>query len=122
MRKLTIVVAIVMCAFPRAIHGQQSGTAGAPRDVAATLYAEDVMIPMRDGVKVAIDIYRPTRNGAVVEEKLPILMQRTPYSKNGAGLVAQAKYFASQGYVVVLADTRGNYKSEGEFSKYYDFD
>jgi putative CocE/NonD family hydrolase len=120
MRKLTIVVAIVMYAFPRAIHGQQSGTAGATRDVAATLYAEDVMVPMRDGVKVAIDIYRPTRNGAVVDERLPILMHRTPYDKKGGA--EQAKYFAAQGYVVVVADTRGNYKSEGVFSKYFDYD
>jgi putative CocE/NonD family hydrolase len=120
--RVVFTLLVAACMLPGLVVAQRNAPEAAPGPFGVVLHQEDVMVPMRDGVKVAIDIYRPTRDGAVVAEKLPILMQRTPYSKNGAGLVGQAKYFASHGYVVVLADTRGNYKSEGEFSKYYDFD
>lgn len=79
---------------------------------------ENLMILMRDGVRLATDIYRPTRVGTPVEEKLPILLQRTPYDKTGTRLVESAKFFAQNGYVVVLQDHRGRYASEGEFTKY----
>lgn len=79
---------------------------------------ENLMVPMRDGVRLATDIYRPTRVGAVVDEKLPVLLQRTPYDKTSAQLVASAKFFAQNGYVVVLQDHRGLYASEGQFTKY----
>jgi len=76
------------------------------------------MIPMRDGVRLAADVYRPARNGAVTDERFPVLLQRTPYDKTGSRLVEQAKFFASHGYVVVLQDVRGRYRSEGTFTKY----
>jgi hypothetical protein len=82
------------------------------------VFAEDLMIPMSDGVRLAADVYRPARAGRPLEAKLPILLQRTPYNKKGAGLVEQARYFARQGYLVVLQDVRGQYKSEGVFNKY----
>lgn len=84
----------------------------------AVLFQVDLMIPMRDGVRLAADVYRPARDGKAVEEKFPILLQRTPYDKKGARLVEQAEYFASHGYVVVLQDCRGRYRSEGTFTKY----
>ena len=100
--------------------------AGAQAQVAAThdalLFGEDVMVPMRDGIQLATDVYRPALDGAPVAERLPVLLQRTPYGKDGRGLVDSARYFVEHGYVVVLQDTRGRYKSEGGFSKYHDFD
>ncbi len=78
------------------------------------------MIPMRDGVRLATDIYRPTREGAPVAERLPVLLQRTPYGKEGRGLVERAMWFARRGYVVALQDLRGRYESEGTFRKYDD--
>lgn len=84
----------------------------------AVLYAEDLMIPMRDGVRLAADVYRPARGGKPVAERLAIVMQRTPYDKRSPRFVEQAEYFARHGYVVVLQDLRGRYRSEGEFTKY----
>jgi uncharacterized protein len=98
---------------------------GAPEERGGVSQATDVvvvarntMIPMRDGVKLATDIYRPALDGVPVAEKLPILLQRTPYNKDAAGAVAQARYFAAHGYVVVLQDERGAFHSEGVQSKY----
>lgn len=85
-----------------------------------SLYQENVMVPMRDGVRLATDIYRPAMKGIPVEEKLPILLQRTPYNKKNSTFVEQAQYFVQRGYVVAIQDCRGRYKSEGVFVKYVD--
>ncbi len=72
----------------------------------------DVMVPMRDGVKLATDLYRPSRNGVPVEGKFPALMTRTPYNKETN---PGAKAFAAKGYVVIVQDVRGRYHSEGHW-------
>jgi len=38
--------------------------------------------PMRDGVRLATNIYRPAENGKVVEGKFPVILERTPYGKD----------------------------------------
>jgi putative CocE/NonD family hydrolase len=81
----------------------------------AVLAERDLMIPTRDGTRMATDIYRPARNGVVVNERFPILLQRTPYDKTGTQRTAEL--FARHGYVVVVQDIRGRYKSEGVYSK-----
>ena len=95
------------------------GQTAPPADVAVQ---SDVMIVARDAIRLATDIYRPTRGGIPTAERLPILLHRTPYSKTDPRIVALARYFAQHGYAVAVQDTRGNYKSEGVFSKYYAFD
>ncbi len=81
-------------------------------------FEENLMVPMRDGVRLATDIYRPSRGGVPLEERLPVLLQRTPYGKTGSSLVESALSFAANGYVVALQDVRGTYASEGVFTKY----
>jgi putative CocE/NonD family hydrolase len=93
--------------------------------------ARDVLVRMRDGIQLAADIYHPTIRGRVVDEPLPVLLERTPYNKLGVNRgdfskadpqpwskpqIASA--FAKSGYVVVVQDCRGRYRSEGEFTKY----
>jgi putative CocE/NonD family hydrolase len=75
--------------------------------------AKDVMIPVRDGIRLATDIYRPARNGTPIEGKFPTLLERTPYNKNSG--VNAANYYVPRGYVVVYQDVRGRYKSEGHW-------
>ena len=77
------------------------------------LAGKDTMIAMRDGVRLATDIYRPARNGAAVEGKFPAILERTPYGKDR--LAGVANYFVPRGYVVVLQDVRARYKSEGHW-------
>jgi putative CocE/NonD family hydrolase len=72
-----------------------------------------VMAPMRDGVKLATDVYRPARAGAPVAERLPALLVRTPY--NRAGLRNLAEALARRGFVAVSQDVRGRFASEGDF-------
>jgi uncharacterized protein len=74
----------------------------------------EVMIPMRDGVKLHAVILKP----ADIAGPLPILMQRTPYGVDGTtrgSFFAQRPELARDGYIYVAEDIRGRYKSEGEF-------
>lgn len=86
----------------------------------------NAMVPMRDGVHLATDIYLPADGAA-----LPVLLERTPYDKEGTNhadfSVADpaprskpeiARLFAAHGYAFVLQDCRGRYGSEGVFRKY----
>lgn len=74
---------------------------------------ESVILPMRDGVKLSTDIYRPARGGKQAEGKFPVLIERTPYGKGGRSNVVAL--LTQRGYVVVLQDCRGRYLSEGDF-------
>lgn len=78
----------------------------------------DVMMPMRDGVRLATDIYRPAGEPG----PFPVILERTPYGKSQEGTrhasAAIARMLAAHGYVVVHQDTRGRGKSEGEYVKY----
>ena len=78
-----------------------------------TILSKDVMIPMRDGVRLATDIYRPARNGVAVDGKFPVIMERTPYDKNFSTYLLP---FVEDGYIVIAQDTRGRYKSEGRWT------
>lgn len=74
---------------------------------------KNVRVPMRDGVRLAADLYLPARNGKVAEGRFPVVMERTPYDKEGK--VNEGRYFARRGYVAVMQDVRGRFASEGEW-------
>ncbi len=70
--------------------------------------------PMRDGVKLAANVYRPDAPG-----KFPAILIRTPYDKEAYGKYSSfPDYAARKGYVVIVQDVRGRYASEGEFLPY----
>lgn len=73
-----------------------------------------VMIPMRDGVRLATDIFRPKG----VEKDLPLLLIKTPYDFNAlSGATLDWTFEAvSRGYAVAVQNERGRYYSEGEWS------
>lgn len=72
---------------------------------------KDVMVPMRDGVRLATDIYRPSQDGKAVKEPLPVILARLPYNKDGQATAG--RYYATHGYVFIAQDTRGRYRSQG---------
>ena len=78
---------------------------------------QKVMMPMRDGIRLATDIYRPKGEG-----KYPIVFSRTPYNFNtwvdgkmGTGPLQAAYEAVSRGYVYVVQNERGRFFSEGEW-------
>ncbi|MDP6586686.1 MAG: CocE/NonD family hydrolase, partial [Anaerolineales bacterium] len=46
---------------------------------------KDLMVPMRDGVHLATDVYRPSSNGKPIDQSFPVLLERTPYDKSARG-------------------------------------
>jgi uncharacterized protein len=73
----------------------------------------DVMIPMRDGVKLHTVIFAPKeRTGP-----LPIMFVRSPYGTppDETAIIASLEFLVDDGYVFAFQDIRGRLKSEGEF-------
>lgn len=76
--------------------------------------ARDVMVPMRDGVRLATDIYWPARDGVALPGPFPTVLLRTSYHKRAERYVMTvAEYFTPRGFVAVQQDLRGRYASEG---------
>ena len=75
----------------------------------------DVMVSMRDGIRLATDIYFPATDGRMAEGKFPVILERTPYEKASPGSVTKGKYFARRGYICAIQDVRGRFQSEGEW-------
>jgi putative CocE/NonD family hydrolase len=94
--------------FAAAVFAQAPQAQITPYEV---IVQKSVMVPMRDGVKLATDIYFPARDGKPVEGKFPVIMERTPYGKATAR--NWANYFVPRGYIAVAQDTRGRFESEG---------
>lgn len=73
-----------------------------------------VPVPMRDGVTLYADVYRPAGPGPY-----PALLQRTPYDRaNLRGSGSFVLRAASAGYAVVMQDVRGRFGSEGRFDAF----
>jgi uncharacterized protein len=91
--------------------------AQAPYDVKAHYVKREVYIPMRDGVKLFTIVYAPRDTTT----RYPMLMTRTAYGIAPYGADAYRPVlgpnndFAKEGYIFVYQDTRGKFKSEGEF-------
>ncbi len=77
----------------------------------------EVMIAMRDGIKLYTQIYAPKD----LTKKFPILMQRTPYTCQPYGIdkfkkqISPNKFMLRENYIVVYQDVRGRWASEGKF-------
>jgi len=78
----------------------------------AAIIELDAAIEVRDGITLYADIYRPNGDG-----KCPVILQRTPYNKRGAPAV-NVLMAVERGYVVVLQDVRGRFRSEGTFDTF----
>ena len=104
---------LVMAAF--AASAQEKSIIDQLEEVA--IVDQKVMMPMRDGVRLATDIYRPKGEG-----KYPIVFSRTPYNFNTWGngemntrTMQTALSWVEKGYAYVVQNERGRYFSEGDW-------
>jgi hypothetical protein len=120
---------VVLLAFASLVSAQPGRAPLTPEQVAERLELENelqdlavverkVMVPMRDGVRLATDVYRP-RNAS---GKVPIVWVRTPYNfnywdvKNGAPADMTAALTAvKRGYAYIVQNERGHFFSEGNY-------
>ncbi len=109
-----LTIAVLICA-PVMTAAQGPGTP--PPDLRGLFDKKEVMIPMRDGVKLHTEIYTPKDSKGA----MPLFLERSPY-----GISAQDKGHSPilyryiemwpDGYIFVLQDIRGRYGSEGAFA------
>jgi uncharacterized protein len=98
-------------------------TAQAPYEIKAHYTKRELFVPMRDGTKLFTIVYSPKE----ATEGLPILMTRTAYGIAPYGpddyraVLGPNNEFAKEGYIFVYQDTRGKFKSEGEFIHHVPF-
>jgi hypothetical protein len=84
---------------------------------AVAIIDQKVMIPMRDGIRLCTDIYRPK-----TDKRVPVIFSRTPYNFNSWGdgemqarSMETALRAVEKGYAYVVQNERGRYFSEGEW-------
>jgi len=112
-RRPALLAALLACTALTA--AAQTETLDRLREVA--VIDQKVMMPMRDGTRLATDIYRPK-----TDRPVPIVFSRTPYNFNlwGDGemrdrALATALRYVEAGYAYVVQNERGRYFSEGEW-------
>lgn len=126
LKSLAVASALaIAAACGPALAYAQVGTPFASTPVAAG--ASEEFATMRDGVKLAANVYQPAGKGP-----WPVIITRTPYLKDGrvdkehdpdgskaqAALAAQAKHYTDAGYVFVLQDVRGKGHSQGFYAAF----
>lgn len=118
MKAIIPIVFLVFCMVScgqnttKRIDAQQSSR-GAKSSI---LTEKNVMVSMRDGVRLATDLYLPEDLSPA-----PVLIARTPYNKEGmlGGNSFDIHRAVQAGYVVMVQDVRGRYASEGEFNPHF---
>jgi len=81
---------------------------------AEEIVERDVMIPMRDGVKLATDVYVPDSKGS-----FPVILMRTPYGRGGdEGRRGDGYRLMERGYACVIQSCRGRRNSEGDWEPF----
>jgi len=101
MRRFKLLPALLAAApFALLLHAQQ---------------VREEMIPMRDGVKLATSIYLPEGDGP-----WPAVLTRTPYGKDTAMSGRNETPYLKAGFVRVVQDSRGRFKSEGKYRPFED--
>src|SRR5271170_3068695 len=86
--------------------------------MAKIIFEKNIEIPMRDGCVLRGDLFRPDS-----PEKLPVIINRTPYNKSMPmvfALTMDSLRAASAGYNVLIEDCRGRFASDGVFNCFTD--
>ena len=108
---VTVGFILAFAASAGAAPLHQSAQSGDPGGVTCRIE----QAPMRDGVELATEVYLPPGEGP-----FPVILQRTPYNRRSPSAgsdcdAAVGRYFAERGYALLNQDTRGRYRSGGEF-------
>ena len=118
LRLMAVILLAILCSGAPRAQEQLSPQQKELADYIKNNYTKrEVMIPMRDGVKLFTSIYEPKD----ASQKYPILLNRTPYSVFPYGAdkykfsLGPDDLFAREGYIFVYQDVRGRLMSEGEF-------
>ena len=117
MKHPAIIISFVFACFLASTFGLQAQDNILQELEEIAIVDQKIMMPMRDGIRLATDIYRPKAVG-----KVPIIFSRTPYNFNSWGdgkqrtrTAERALEAVKRGYAYVVQNERGRYYSEGEW-------
>jgi hypothetical protein len=118
MKKLLGACLFLLCLFGTAqVFAQTTGDDILKKLKEIAIIEQKVMMPMRDGIRLCTDIYRPKG-----DKKVPVILSRTPYNFNTWGdgeekinSYRSAYDAVSRGYAYVVQNERGRFFSEGEW-------
>lgn len=117
MKKHTIIIQFVLAYFFISNFNLQAQNTVLQELEEIAIIDQKVMMPMRDGIRLATDIYRPK-----TDKKVPIIFSKTPYNFNSwgdgkerTGTAKRALEAVKRGYAYVVQNERGRYFSEGEW-------
>jgi len=104
-----------VCLFSLIVAGALVSLQHSLADVVQVRIRKNLMMPVRDGVRLATDVYLPDGD-PTPSGPFPAILIRTPYDKTG--LAETAEFFTKYGYAVVTQDVRGRFASQGTFYIY----
>jgi len=117
MRKRTILISFILAYFFAGDLNLQAQDKILQELQDIAIIDQKVMMPMRDGIRLATDIYRPK-----TDRKVPIIFSRTPYNFNSwqdgtqkTRTAEKALEAVKRGFAYVVQNERGRYFSEGEW-------
>ncbi|WP_179641065.1 CocE/NonD family hydrolase [Sphingomonas guangdongensis] len=131
---MAAVAALLLATTAAAAQDTRPGVYPGARETHGGFVRTSELVPVRDGVRLAVTVYRPTRGGRVTNERLPVLFSFTPYlsrridadgtvvgtleakSPRGRPFAELTRY----GYVIAVADVRGKGSSFGVRAGYAD--
>jgi len=108
---LRIVTCVLLPGSPIAIFAQSADTLERMGLASKATLEREIMVPMRDGVRLSTAVIRPSN----VRGPMPVILIRTPYDKNGE---LEDKILATlvlRGYAIVVQNERGTEWSEGKY-------
>lgn len=105
---LTVVVFLAVLGLSVAPAQEKAAAPGVTTELG-------VRIPMRDGITLAANIFRPDKPG-----KFPVIVLRSPYGRNTPNQSNLGRFFAGNDYVYIVEDSRGRGDSEGTFHAMHD--
>ena len=115
--KFTVVLFMILCSFAMIFAQATQPQTELAKYIQDNYTKREVMIPMRDGIKLFTSIYEPKAQ----TEKYPIMLNRTPYTVSPYGAdkfktsLGPDELFPKEGFIFVYQDVRGKTMSEGEF-------
>ena len=111
---LLLAAVSAICAGPAQAAEREVAFATPPPPRNEIVMENRVAVPMRDGVNLYADIYRPAGEG-----KWPVIVSRTPYSTERApSAYTSALFFSRRGYAYVYQDVRGRHESDGKWEPF----
>ena len=116
--KALFAALFVLASGLASLPAASAGTPGTGRPTYSDFTYERLRVPMRDGVELSVDIWRPVTPKGV---RVPVILSLTPYHVLYAGLDPRetdlpdgdAELFVPKGYAYARADVRGTYNSGG---------